>query len=455
MSLVHRSLLRTPGLPPKVALRTLKRLSASPDPRAASAIAGWIGDADEDVHTAAIEALSACGLRAVPQLLELTGVPEPRRRTAAVTVLGMIGPNHEVISHALLTTTVDSHARVRAAAMKALGRARAEFASAALDALTRGAQDESPAVVVSACESLKQFPSLSPELLQILLRLLEDPRATVRQSAAVLVGRAASHDRELREDLRDRSSRRHSSEQSAALAALAECVQPEDEQLLLELIPSGHRDVRLAALACLTRLSSVGEQALHTIARLLQHQDWRTRVSAVLCLGAQGRRASRFLPAFVHAFEDSSGPVRLAALQAVTALKASATSAWPFAVRRFDDLQPPVRHAAARTVAMLCWDHRDSLPLLDACLQHPSPPVRAAAVECLSHFGPRDESISNRLVAALRDSDPRIKHAAITSLVQMSRHEPRVAQQLRDLVRYDAETATAALRVLSQAGQAL
>ena len=176
-------------------------LAALDDPNgdvraAASRSLGRIGpdEAIEPLVTASVEqrvprdvamlALLDVGPMAVPRLLELTRHPEPRVRTSAVELVGLLGEAGD--AEELPTLLRDTAAEVRAATVGALGRLGA---AAARDALIEALDDRVPSVRVAAARALGQIGGRSA--LDALVRLA---RTDEFEPAAAAAGAAAAID---------------------------------------------------------------------------------------------------------------------------------------------------------------------------------------------------------------------------------------------------------------------
>jgi hypothetical protein len=94
-------------------------------------------------------ALLDIGPAAVPDLVELSGHPEPLVRASAVELVGLIGSADDAT--AIIDRLTDPSAAVRVAAAGALGRLGA---AEARDALVRALDDRVPAVRVAAANAL-------------------------------------------------------------------------------------------------------------------------------------------------------------------------------------------------------------------------------------------------------------------------------------------------------------
>jgi HEAT repeat protein len=162
---------------------------------AASRSLGRIGpdEAVEPLVTASVDqrvprdvamlALLDVGPVAVPRLLELTEHPEPRVRTSAVELVGLLGEAGD--AEELPALLRDTAAEVRAATAGALGRLGA---AAARDALIEALDDRVPSVRVAAARGLGQIGGRSA--LDALLRVARvdefEPADAAAQAAAAI-----------------------------------------------------------------------------------------------------------------------------------------------------------------------------------------------------------------------------------------------------------------------------
>jgi HEAT repeat protein len=163
---------------------------------AASRSLGRIGpdEAIEPLVTAGVErrvprdvamlALLDIGPPAVPRLFELTRHAEPRVRTSAVELVGLLGEAGD--AEELPALLRDTAAEVRAATAGALGRLGA---AAALDALVEALDDRVPSVRVASARALGQIGGRSA--VDALLRVA---RTDEFEPAAAAAGAAAAID---------------------------------------------------------------------------------------------------------------------------------------------------------------------------------------------------------------------------------------------------------------------
>jgi HEAT repeat protein len=103
----------------QVRLDAVQRLAAQKQPDSLPRLIATLNDSDSDVRDAAVEAVAAFGVEAVPDLSTLLNEGRLNSREAAARVLGMIGDSAAI--PALMNALEDESAWVRIQAANALG----------------------------------------------------------------------------------------------------------------------------------------------------------------------------------------------------------------------------------------------------------------------------------------------------------------------------------------------
>ena len=226
-----------------------------------------------------------------------------------------------------------------------------------------------------------------PEALPLLLNALDDPSATVRESAAEALG-----------GLGDDAAT------GSLLAAL------NDESV----------DVRAAAAGA---LGDVGDaRAAPALLQGLDDLHPEVRKASAEALGALGDAAA--VDPLIGALDDPNAGVREAAAGSLGELgDASAVSALTIALR---DGEADVREAAAESLGQL--DDRRAIAPLSRALEDPSPDVRRSAAIALGAIG--DRRAVEPLIDALDDREALVRQAAANALGAIA--DPRAADALTE-----------------------
>ncbi len=340
----------------------IARLTATPETSGAipALIEALADGRNPGRRNAALEALTRCGLSALPLLLEASHDPDVDVRKQVVDALAGIGDPSA--APRLCELLGDADVNVRGAAAEALGSAGGELAVDRLAALVR--EDREPLVRLSALRTLDRLEVPVPT--EDLRGCLEDPML-----------------------------------RSAALALLAHSDDPGAARVLLKGLESGGRSSRDAALQALVRLcvrlQGQGDGVLGVHERLRtdgSRAEWdgplayvaeractaslATRLAAVQLLGLVGD--PRGVPALLQAgCDEALTEVSLGALAAM------GTAAVPPIRAHWVHLSSGARQIACRFLAEMPGDVSREL-LLEA-LRGGDFELRAAAARAVGRHG--------------------------------------------------------------------
>jgi HEAT repeat protein len=351
-------------------------------PGKASAIASLqplLEDPEWPVRQAAIEALGAIAdPSAVPLLLATVKQADAVRdeagasalRAAAVEALGRIGSPG---TDALLDALRDRHARLREAAIAALGAVGGERAVSALSETLR--DDRSSVRQAGAAALARAGGSAAVPALQGALAH-KDP--TTRKCAAAALGTidASGAVSALRQAVADREK----SVRDAALDALAAIGSPGAAAALVAELPAADRDLKGAIAARLKGMAWTPADAAERVVHAALHGRFDEAA-------AEGAAA---VDALLAALADRDPAARRGAAAALGRL--ADPRAAVALVGLFKDADVPVREAAVGAVAAIGLPAADTL--LDA-LRDRTATVRTAAGAALSQIG------EGRVAAAL------------------------------------------------------
>lgn len=241
--------------------------------------------------------------------------------------------------------------------------------------------------VVGGCRA--DVPANQPEaVVGVLVRLLNDPQADVRRTAAVALGRLGRSEATapLVERLRDPDPavRRHS---AWALGNLGEAVLDQAGIPLVKLLNDRSESVKRAAAQALGTIGAT-QVMVEILAETMMRPDVETRRAAVQAL--IGIEAKAAYPTLVQALSDEDGRVRQGALAAIGEL--AEVRALPlFRDRLAHDLDVGVRSEAAYRLGKL-GTSSDVEALKLAAQTDPSPTVRRWARWATAQLSPRSDS---------------------------------------------------------------
>lgn len=228
---------------------------------------------------------------------------------------------HAAAFDSLLSAARDSSAEVRAAAMQALGDAgRAE--PRALSALGAGLRDRATIVSLQAAKSLWALHQPAESIVPVLIAILE---TSERWRAAYVLGDMGAC-------------------AAPAVPALARL-------LVEERVPRPFRIPPSSAFA----LGKIGRMAIPELTALLQNQDPRVRMNALMAFGFMGPAGHEAVPQVMQVLKD-------------------------------DDIE--VRHTAALTLASLGAEPGQMIASLSDCLHAEDIYMRSAAAAILRKIAP-------------------------------------------------------------------
>lgn len=382
---------------------TLAELGLDPEPRAAAALIGSLGDAERGVITSAVEALGKLGWRKA--LPAITRAPAPPAVTIQALVrlgdpaaLGWIAERRlsdveetrwaATLALSQMEATIAADAMeplrkltehgnpwIRLAATKAL--ARASVPLEAVSAMKTMAADEDPKVRIEALRTLAALRA--PDALPVFIKSLGDPNEQVRLMAVQALGETESH------------------------SAVP----------LLQSLRGRPELISIRAEAVLIRLGAAGDLFRGGWAGV--PEPYRTAAAAAALLEAKLARdpsGAALLLAELWDVQDGYLPlVRPAALRAMARAGLPALDA--FAARSIHDPRPAVRQAALEVWRNpVLADCRDAF---ERARRESSPPVQLAALDAAAR-GRQRELAKPLFLAALDDPDRLVRKRAIRYL---------------------------------------
>jgi HEAT repeat protein len=457
----------------RVRKAAVERLVACPDSaHTAEALIGALGDGENPGRrNAAVEALIACGERAVPHLVAAMTDRDGDVRKLVVDALA--GIRDERASAALIERLRDSDPNVRAAAADALGALGGAAASSALRELATRA-DEDRLVRFSALHALGvlevpivtrdlspvlEDPVLRPagidllgrsddeEAVAVLLKALTTDSRTTREAAMRALLRVLSRLDGVRAERLVAEVREAAASTPSvveiAVERLAEAPLPTRLVLVqfLGLLAEGRgavpillagRDEALTqvALGTLEQFGAVAERAIDDRWNDL---DGRARRDACALFGRL--RGERSAARLLEALDQSDPELRTAAVRGIGARRLA--PALPLLLRRLERMASDgdsegEEEVAALTEALIALASPGSqaglaeqtLELLASRLDGADEDVRLAIARVLGRIGRREDT--QLVTLLLKDPSPRVRRAAVDALARL---EPETAAE--------------------------
>ncbi|MBI5367268.1 MAG: HEAT repeat domain-containing protein [Planctomycetes bacterium] len=362
------------------------------------------------VREEAAHRLADLGRAAVPSLVEQLQSPDPDRRLVVLYALQFVDDDQWEGVRSVLPTAADPDPRVRALALRLLGRARA----GAVLPLVRALDDPSPAVREAAVRAISSSPD-----------------RVARESAAPRLARALLNGDVAASDL---------------VAAALERAGSSGRASLIEVAAAGAGAARLAAIDALGAGSAASPDPVPALVQALEDGDPRVRSEAARALGRLGPAARPARTGLLRALHAAEAVVRSAAAAAVARLGGADSAVEAGLAAAMRDEAPDVREAAARAARHL---GPTLVTALGAALGDPEPDVCSAAADSIKWLGPEARSAIPQLVRAAQGPGPMPYHAT-QALEAMG---PAAIPALSDLLRSpDRESRERAAEILAELG---
>jgi len=356
-------------------------------------------------------------------------------KTAACSTLGLIGAESKVPE--LTSMLEDLTPEVVGAACFALGQLGEAGASAAKEVASKLEEPRSRAGALHALGAMKADAF---EYGCDVANCLGDEDADVRVLAAQLIGQmgeafVTSDGFNVLKSFIEHTDGRYRCAACLAISLLGECAaseasmianlvdDPFEEPVVTELTLGGAqgrvdasvRKVRCAAAVALGSLGPAGVDNGSRIARLLDSQDYETRLAACEAFALMGEEGKEFSPKVVALLEDPQPAVRARAAHACGKLQDG--DACNDLADLIQDKAPSVREEAILAIAGLgedCWEHIEKI---FGKTSDYNPHVRAAALKALGKMDERGQAYAGVVAMKLLEHEAVIvRVAALESL---------------------------------------
>ncbi|MGG6266365.1 HEAT repeat domain-containing protein [Leptolyngbya sp. AN03gr2] len=204
----------------------------------------------------------------------------------------------------------------------------------------------------------------------------------------------------------------------AALAALSKIEEPGKEAIpfLMIVLRDRDADIRIGAAQALGNYGSAAKEAVPELINRLADQNRLVQVKAINAIGAIRSEAQLAIPPLTDALNTPEREVRLAAIVALSKLGADAKPAVPILAQLLSDADSEIRIKTASTLGTFEKDASEAVPQLRQALQHPDRMTRSFAARALGRIGAEAKLAVPELTHALKDLDKDVRLNAATAL---------------------------------------
>ena len=433
-----------------------------------------------DRDSTPLNAVSQCGVSAVPSLIEALKHPNDVIRASAVEALGKIGPEAKAAVPSLIQALKDRYEFVRAGAAEALGKIGTD-ANSVVPHLIQALKDDNGFVRRSAAEALGRMGSDANSVVPHLIQVVKNEKGFIRASAIEALGKIGTdakaaipvlieafedNDRQigsaaasalgqigadaipqLRQALKDENKKVYSGAASA-LGQIGVAAIP----VLVEALKDRNEYVRVSAALGLREMGSSAGEAIPALIQVLQGQDEFLGQVAAFALGNIGRDA---VPLLVKVLQDEREYVRVSAISALGSIGSEAESAVPALLQILNDESKGIRIETIRTLGKIGFVDRGVISALIQVFKDEDKDVRQVAATTLGKFG---VDAFPALVEALKSNNEEISSLARVALQNMnSEMVPVLIEALNnqdEWVRYAATYALSSLWYIGSQAEA-
>ena len=419
-------------------------------------VVSLIGDDDTRVRNRAVSIIEdnrgkALGLK--QQIIEFTESEDPKVRATALRALGKLGPKAN--SNALLSKHLkDPEQPVRASAALALGDL-GKSAKPQIKDLMPLINDPKTYVRTSALEALGDIGELPDEDVREILKLQRDGNKKVRAASRLALGDIAQ-------------------------------LNKNTSSIVAEQLDSLDPQLRINTLKALTQMGEAAGDQAPAIAKRLNDQIPGVRIEAIVTLESMGEAANEFAPQIAEKLKDPNGVAALKAVAALSnmdvaeedyadsyvdllksqnrVLRSQAAAAigrmgekaspqFPRIIELLSEKDIKFRYTASFTFQELGESAKGAAPEIAKLLQNENPVIRMAALNALGRMSTGSESVIPDIAAELQDPDRDVRAEALMALGNIgpstAEYIPEMTKALSDkdrLVRRNAVTALGKMR---------
>ena len=250
-------------------------------------------------------------------------------RVEAITALGKIAPEADIVFATLINAMQDDDSEVRSAAASTLGT-MGKKAESAVPYLLKALKDVNGGVRKEAVSSLGKIMPKFDNVLPAIMELLNDRDPAVRGEVATAFGR---------------------------MRAEAKTVVP----ILIRLLGDANRNVRSNAATALGQIGREAKAAVPSLNLALKDGDERVRRNAATALGKMGPGAEEAVTSLMEYFKREEGDGQR---EAATALRQIGPTAIAILISALKERDPIIRQYAAQALGQIQPKTEEAVPAL-------------------------------------------------------------------------------------------
>ncbi|MER3433019.1 MAG: PBS lyase [Leptolyngbya sp. ERB_1_1] len=201
-----------------------------------------------------------------------------------------------------------------------------------------------------------------------------------------------------------------------AITALGELNAKTATPVLTDAIDNNSKEIRLAALAALSKLEEPGKDAIPSVVAALKDKDADIRIGAAQALGNFGSAAKDVVQDLINALSDSNRTVQVKAINAIAAIGTDAKPAIPALTDAINAPEREVRLAAIVALSKLGQDAKSAVPVLAQLLADPDSEIRMKTASTLGTLGSDASGAVMQLRQALQHPDRLTRYFAAIAL---------------------------------------
>ncbi|MEP0916204.1 HEAT repeat domain-containing protein [Leptolyngbya sp. DQ-M1] len=224
----------------------------------------------------------------------------------------------------------------------------------------------------------------------------------------------------------------------AALAALSKLENPEKSAIpaLMIALKDKDADIRIGATQAIGKFGSAAKEAVPDLTAALEDPNRTVRIKAINVIAEIGADAKPAIPALTDALNAPERDMRLAAIVALSKLGADAKSAVPILAQLLADPDAEIRMTTASTLGAFAGEAGAAVPQLRSTLQHPDRKTRLFAALALGRIGAAASAAVPELTYLLKDLDKDVRSSAATALGRIGTNArstlPKLVNALKD-----------------------
>jgi HEAT repeat protein len=402
-------------------------------------------DSQESTRVNAVNALTAVGAEAVPDLVDALGNKHVDvRRLAAMHLAGQY-VNDKMVVLGLAYSLKDEDEQVRlscAQGLQNLGLMAKLAAPKLREALTDGNWN------VRAC-AYYALAAMNENPNDFLVAKCKDKKLSLAErvnagAVLLMVGNNTESLAVLQEGLKDTDLNVRM--QAAFALTQSGRASKDGTKVFMEGLKSRSAGVRQQALQGLQNSGALGGDAAPALLDMMENDsDPNLKQQAMYALQQVGGDAKVMIPGLTKMLRDKDSNVRLAALQVVGRYGADSIT---LIVERLDDKDDNVKQNAVWMLQNVQGDLKPALKEIKALLKHKDAQVRASGVQLIARCG---DSAAEDLVALLKDHDENVRWQTVNSLRNLQGGTKKLVQRLIDMAENEKDVKLRSFGVMAMA----